>query len=181
MTTYMNIATGCSAQIEKSGEGWALAAVDSDGNVERSVHRSRKAAYRAMLEFEHGWQEVPESRERRARSEFKSLCDEAAARFLGRRGFRILERDWGCPLGTVDIIAEHGDAVVFVEVRGRAGAADGPFPALRRERKGFESIACLYAAERLHHNAEVRYDVVDVTRTRGDQLFVRHHVGVDLV
>ncbi len=40
-----------------------------------------------------------------------------AARHLIRNGYRIIERNWRCSFGEVDIIAVHKDVCVFVEVK----------------------------------------------------------------
>jgi len=47
--------------------------------------------------------------------------EEIAARELTRRGYIVRERNWRCFEGELDIIAEHGDTLVFVEVRTRRG------------------------------------------------------------
>lgn len=44
-----------------------------------------------------------------------------AARFLRRHGHRILARNYRCPTGEIDLITSHGDQIVFVEVKTRAG------------------------------------------------------------
>ncbi len=44
-----------------------------------------------------------------------------AARFLKKKSLRIIERNYLCPFGELDIIALDGDEVVFVEVKTRAG------------------------------------------------------------
>ncbi len=49
----------------------------------------------------------------------------AAAAFLIRQGYSVLERQWRCGAGEIDLIARQGDQLVFVEVRTRRGAADG--------------------------------------------------------
>lgn len=51
--------------------------------------------------------------------------EEQAALFLKGAGFEILDRNWACPMGELDIVARKGDTVAFVEVRARSGAAYG--------------------------------------------------------
>lgn len=51
--------------------------------------------------------------------------EEEAERFLRRRGMKILERNFRCPLGEIDIIASHGKVLVFIEVKTRRTAAFG--------------------------------------------------------
>ena len=51
----------------------------------------------------------------------ESLCE----KLLRGYGLRILERNWQCRLGEIDLIAEEGDTVVFAEVRMRSGPAFG--------------------------------------------------------
>ncbi len=43
--------------------------------------------------------------------------EEAAVRFLERRGYWILDRNWSCFAGEADIVARDGDTLVFVEVK----------------------------------------------------------------
>ena len=45
----------------------------------------------------------------------------AAARFLKHLGYRILRRNYRCPLGELDLIALDGSTLVFVEVRSTGG------------------------------------------------------------
>jgi len=48
-----------------------------------------------------------------------------AAEWLASRGLRIVERNYRCRAGEIDLIAEDGAALVFVEVRLRRSAAYG--------------------------------------------------------
>lgn len=48
-----------------------------------------------------------------------------AAAFLERRGLRIVERNYRCRLGEIDLVARDGGTTVFVEVRRRASASFG--------------------------------------------------------
>ncbi len=45
--------------------------------------------------------------------------EDAAAAYLERCGYRILERNWRCRYGEIDLVVSDGDQIVFVEVRAR--------------------------------------------------------------
>jgi putative endonuclease len=51
--------------------------------------------------------------------------EDIAASFLMRKGCKIVERNWRCPAGELDLIVADGDALVFVEVRTRSGVRFG--------------------------------------------------------
>src|SRR5947209_4697416 len=51
---------------------------------------------------------------------FGTRSERAAARFLKRLGYRIIVRNYSCPLGELDIVALDRGTVVFVEVRSTA-------------------------------------------------------------
>jgi putative endonuclease len=48
---------------------------------------------------------------------FGTRSERAAGRFLRRLGYRILSRNFTCPLGELDLVALDRDCIVFVEVR----------------------------------------------------------------
>jgi len=45
------------------------------------------------------------------------LGEKLARDFLKKRGYRILETNYRCPEGEIDIVAKHKDYLVFIEVR----------------------------------------------------------------
>jgi putative endonuclease len=51
------------------------------------------------------------------RKEVGRLGEEVASQFLERKGFTILERNYRKPWGEIDIIAEKGNIVRFIEVK----------------------------------------------------------------
>ena len=92
-------------------------------------------------------------------------AESLAADFLRRRGFTILERNYRCRFGEIDLVARGGELLVFVEVRGRRseafGGAAGSITAAKRRR--------LVAAAR-HYLATHRVDRAcrfDVVLVRG--------------
>ena len=55
------------------------------------------------------------------RQQLGNVGEEIAVRELARRGYVVRERNWRCPEGELDIVAERDEALVFVEVRTRRG------------------------------------------------------------
>ena len=69
--------------------------------------------------------------------------ERAAAAFLDRRGYEILERNYVCFAGEADIIAMDGEVLVFVEVKTRKDNQRG-FPSeavTKNKREKYEMIA----------------------------------------
>ena len=54
--------------------------------------------------------------------------ENAAARYLRNQGYRIITRNFRCPLGEIDIVARDGTTLVFVEVKTRAYEDNGVTP-----------------------------------------------------
>lgn len=54
---------------------------------------------------------------KRTKQELGRQGEQIAARYLRRQGYTIVEHNWRCPLGEVDIVARDGNCWVFVEVR----------------------------------------------------------------
>ena len=66
--------------------------------------------------------------------------EELAAEYLESLGMLIVERNWRCPDGEIDIVALDGDALVIAEVKTRRSLAFGhPFEAV-----GLEKLARLH-------------------------------------
>jgi len=54
-----------------------------------------------------------------------SAAEDLAARYLERQGLAIVDRNWRCRAGEIDLVARDGATLVFVEVRLRTSAAFG--------------------------------------------------------
>ncbi len=95
--------------------------------------------------------------------------ERAAERFLRRRHYTILQRNYRCALGEVDLIALDGAAVVFVEVKTRTQPGCGtPLEAVdRRKQRQIQRAAQYYLTENRLHDRAARFDVVGVWREGG--------------
>jgi len=63
-----------------------------------------------------------------ARRALGDLGEAAAAAFLQRQGATLVARNWRCRSGEIDLVAQLGDQLLFVEVRTRRLGVPGPTP-----------------------------------------------------
>ncbi|PIQ81757.1 MAG: hypothetical protein COV76_07635 [Candidatus Omnitrophica bacterium CG11_big_fil_rev_8_21_14_0_20_64_10] len=100
-----------------------------------------------------------------SRSALGRRGEEAAARFLTRSGYRILERNVRVGRGEVDLIARQGGFICFVEVKSApVGAAVPPEEHLSAgKRRQLVQLAARWLAARGLSEAPVRFDVAAVT------------------
>ena len=89
--------------------------------------------------------------------------EKAAARYLKLRGYRIVEQNYKCGLGEIDLIALHGTRTVFIEVKTRMSDQYGrPAEAVGYRKQGkIRSVAEQYLLT-YDVDTEVRFDVVEV-------------------
>jgi putative endonuclease len=95
------------------------------------------------------------------------IGEDMAARYLERLGFRILVRNWRTSVaevrGELDIVAEDGATLVFVEVKSRRAStsADTLAGVTWQKQRQLRRLAALYLATCKKH-LEVRFDVIAV-------------------
>jgi len=90
--------------------------------------------------------------------------EEIAARYLERRGYRIVERRYRCRAGEIDLVAQEAGEMVFVEVKTRRGDTCGsPLEAVtRRKQNRLILLARIYLAHRRLCDVPCRFDVVGI-------------------
>ncbi|MDU0326723.1 MULTISPECIES: YraN family protein [Microbacterium] len=70
-----------------------------------------------------------------AKDDLGRAGEERAVAFLSDDGYRIIDRNWRCPQGEIDIVAERDDTLVVIEVKTRRSEAFGhPFEAIDRRK-----------------------------------------------
>lgn len=106
--------------------------------------------------------------------------EDRAAEWLEDHGFRVLERNWRCARGEVDIIAWQSCTLVFIEVKTRAGNSTGhPFEAITASKVNrLRRLVPAWFAEHPDVSARaIRIDAVAV-HVDGDRVGVEHVAGV---
>jgi putative endonuclease len=100
--------------------------------------------------------------------------EDAVARWYQAAGYDVLDRNWRCRDGELDLVAIRGDALVFCEVKTRASARFGsPFEAVTpTKQRRLRNLALRWLAEHGTHRRTLRFDVASVTRTSTDELTI---------
>lgn len=108
--------------------------------------------------------------------EFGQSGEKIAADHLKARGYTIVETNWRCPRGELDIIARSGEMLVFVEVRSRhSGNTEAPFESITptKQRK-LNQLAHLYLSSHQLTPPAWRIDVVAVAFPERGKPIVEH-------
>ena len=92
--------------------------------------------------------------------------EERAAQYLEQQGYRILEKNFCCRSGEIDLIAMDGEYLCFVEVKFRENSdCGGPFLAVdNKKQRRICQTALFYLMRRgLPEETPCRFDVVGIT------------------
>lgn len=113
-----------------------------------------------------------------------------AIRYLTDHGFVVVDRNWRCVRGEIDIVAVEGRALVVCEVKTRSSETFGmPFEAVgRRKLRRLRVLAGLWVDHRAaqvswpgrpRSIADLRIDVVSILRPAAEPITVAHLRGVE--
>jgi putative endonuclease len=123
---------------------------------------------------------MPRSQLVRAKDALGRFGEEVAARHLIAEGFIVLERNWRCDAGEIDIVARDGDALVVVEVKTRSSVDHGtPFEAVtQRKLHRLEVLGIRWMTDTGSRSRRMRVDVVSVLRPRTGRTVIEHVRGL---
>ncbi|HEY2286881.1 MAG TPA: YraN family protein [Streptosporangiaceae bacterium] len=115
----------------------------------------------------------------KAKDELGRLGEQLAADFLDRAGLRLLDRNWRCPDGEIDIVALEGRALVICEVKTRSTNRYGtPLEAISaRKRIRLRKLAVGWVQAHGLFYEEIRIDVIGVLKAAGG-FSIEHIRGV---
>jgi putative endonuclease len=87
-----------------------------------------------------------------------------AADYLQRKGYRVVDRNWTCRGGEIDLVCTDGDTLVFVEVRARTSTRHGtPLETVvDGKRRRLIRAAELYLHRKSWWDRACRFDVIAV-------------------
>lgn len=91
------------------------------------------------------------------------LGEELAKRYLSKKGYKIIERNYRCVLGEVDIIAMKDDILVFVEVKTRKSTDYAPEDSVTAKKRSKLLTIAKYYQLKLKRDLDIRFDVLGIT------------------
>lgn len=104
------------------------------------------------------------------------IGESIAVTFLKGAGFTIVQRNYTCVCGELDIIARDGRTIVFVEVKCRRNKVFGvpqlavtPF-----KQRQISKAALVWLSERRLYDSEARFDVVAIVLRKDDLPEIEH-------
>ena len=99
------------------------------------------------------------------------LGEELAKQRLKKLGYRIIETNYRCPLGEIDVVAKDGDVLVFVEIKTRRDRSLGEAKeAVHRRKQGqLSKVALAYLKSNHLLGSKARFDVVAIEVSRGKE------------
>ena len=127
-------------------------------------------------------QHTPASPEPRPdpRQELGRFGEAWAARHLVEQGMVLLDRNWRCDAGEIDLVLRDGRVLVVCEVKTRSSTAFGaPLEAVGAVKAArLRRLAARWLAEHRLRPDDVRIDLVGILAPRGRTPVLEHVVGV---
>lgn len=97
-----------------------------------------------------------------------SWGERLAQKFLEENGYTILETNWRSFHKEVDIIAQKGSTIVFVEVKTRTTTFINPAEAVNRQKQQFLLSAANSYIKYKRIDGDVRFDIVSIVARNGN-------------
>jgi putative endonuclease len=103
-----------------------------------------------------------------------------AERYLTEQGLAVVDRNWRCARGELDLVVRDGDCLVFCEVKTRRSERFGsPVEAVHpRKAARLRRLASAWLRDHDEHPARIRIDVIGILRPVHGPARVRHVQGV---
>lgn len=92
--------------------------------------------------------------------------EQASIRWLEEKGYRIIDKNFRCKFGEIDIIAMDGDVLVFIEVKYRSTFKSGaPWEAvgLMKQHRICQCAKWYIMSKHLSLSAPMRFDVISIS------------------
>lgn len=104
--------------------------------------------------------------------------EQLALKFLKSRNYEILEQNFRVKQGEIDIIAEYGQKVVFIEVKTRTGTTYGlPQESVTKQKlQRLKKLARIYMSKHDYQNKCFRIDIISIQLRKSGEVAQIDHI-----
>lgn len=97
--------------------------------------------------------------------------EKIAANYLKKMRYKIVERNYHCKYGEIDIIALDGEVLAFVEIKTRSSNRHGPpeFAVTKHKQSKIKKSASHYLGKHRIEERDCRFDIVAITMEKGSK------------
>lgn len=102
--------------------------------------------------------------------------EEIALTYIRGKGYKILEQNFKCKIGEIDIVSIDKNTLVFIEVKLRKTADFGyPMEAVTRKKQDkIRQVASYYLSYRDYSRYSIRFDVISIIKKPGGNPEITH-------
>lgn len=103
------------------------------------------------------------------------LGEEIAEKYLTQNNYKIIEKNFSCSFGEIDIIAKDEEEIVIIEVKTRTNKNYGlPIDSVTKiKQKHMKKVAEFYLNIRGFENENIRIDVIEIY-IKNNKCYVHH-------
>lgn len=114
-----------------------------------------------------------------ARQKLGRQGEELAVTFLTERGYQILERNWRCLKGEVDIIATHEEFIIFCEVKtlAKIGVLHPVLKVNHTKQRHLQESGLSYLASHEEIQRQIRFDIITIIFKTASAPEVEHWIN----
>lgn len=112
---------------------------------------------------------------KRFNKDIGNFGEDLSVKYLVKKGYEILHRNFRCRLGEIDIISKsHNGYICFTEVKSRYNCSYGsPHESITRNKvKKIRAIAELYIMKNNLNNVDLRFDVIEIVFNNSDDNYI---------
>ena len=113
--------------------------------------------------------------------ELGKVGEDIACKYLTKKDYKIIAKNFRCKIGEIDIIAKYKDEIMFIEVKTRKKLSYGlPAEAVNEQkRKHILKTSRYYLYINKLQNKKVRFDIIEVYKK--DKFYINHIKNIDII
>ena len=105
------------------------------------------------------------------------IGEEIATTIMHQKGYQILENNYRCKIGEIDIIASNNEYLVFIEVKTRTVGktiVDPLISITQKKRQKLKNLGMFYVQQKSIYHKQPRFDVITIKLLKDNKHTFQH-------